>query len=220
MLKTKSAGDPPKKVRVTNASWYICWYKFSFGIKILVKSIDYHADVMPSTAPNSIPQSFVTVQLTTETTARGESQKHRWQVGMVAKPRAARDRSSADQGNRRARHSRRAKESRIVREARNGEAAPRDNRPGVSICGRDRPGEVDPTGALAGAIASPVVRHRAAIVGPKAYGALSLSTLRSARHGSPRMTRGRCGSLRLHRRGLSPLTSCRSPGAPVHRIIR
>jgi hypothetical protein len=32
------------------------------------------------------------------------------------------------------------------------------------------------------------------------------------------MTRGRCDSLRLHRRGLSPLTSCRSPGAPVHTI--
>jgi len=28
------------------------------------------------------------------------------------------------------------------------------------------------------------------------------------------MTRGRCGSLPLHRSGLSPLTSCRSPGAP------
>ena len=43
-------------------------------------------------------------------------------------------------GNRRTRRSCRAKESRIAREARNGEAAPRDNRPGVSICGRDRPG--------------------------------------------------------------------------------
>jgi hypothetical protein len=32
--------------------------------------------------------------------------------------------------------------------------------------------DADPTGALAGAIASPVVRYRAAIVGPKAYGAL------------------------------------------------
>ena len=30
-----------------------------------------------------------------------------------------------------------------------------------------------------------------------------LSTLRFAPHGSPRMTRGRCGSLRLHRRGLT-----------------
>ena len=46
-----------------------------------------------------------------------------------------------------------------------------------------------------------------------------LSTLRFAPHGSPRMTRGRCGSLRLHRRGLSPHTSCRSPGAPAHPII-
>jgi hypothetical protein len=45
-----------------------------------------------------------------------------------------------------------------------------------------------------------------------------LSTLRHAPHGPPRMTRGRCDSLRLHRRGLSPLTSCRSPGAPVHHI--
>ena len=45
-----------------------------------------------------------------------------------------------------------------------------------------------------------------------------LSTLRFAPHGSPRMTRGRCGSLCLHRRGLSPPTSCRSPGAPVHPI--
>ena len=32
------------------------------------------------------------------------------------------------------------------------------------------------------------------------------------------MTRGRCDSLGLHRRGLSPLTSCRSPGAPIHII--
>jgi hypothetical protein len=30
------------------------------------------------------------------------------------------------------------------------------------------------------------------------------------------MTRGRCGSLNLHRKGLAPSTSCRSPGAPVH----
>src|SRR5438034_10270201 len=27
------------------------------------------------------------------------------------------------------------------------------------------------------------------------------------------MTRGRCGSLRLHRKGLAPSTPCRSPGA-------
>jgi hypothetical protein len=45
-----------------------------------------------------------------------------------------------------------------------------------------------------------------------------LSTLRHVPRGTPRMTRGRCDSLRLHRRGLSPLTSCRSPGAPVHPI--
>jgi hypothetical protein len=36
--------------------------------------------------------------------------------------------------------------------------------------------------------------------------------------GSPCITRGRCGSLRLHRGGLPPPTSRRSPGAPVHRI--
>ena len=34
--------------------------------------------------------------------------------------------------------------------------------------------------------------------------------------GSPCITRGRCGSLLLHRDGLPPSTSCRSPGAPVH----
>jgi hypothetical protein len=33
------------------------------------------------------------------------------------------------------------------------------------------------------------------------------------------MTRGRCGSLRLHRNGLAPSTFRRSPGAPVHSII-
>ena len=32
------------------------------------------------------------------------------------------------------------------------------------------------------------------------------------------ITRGRCGSLRLHRDGLPPSTFCRSPGAPVHLI--
>ena len=40
-----------------------------------------------------------------------------------------------------------------------------------------------------------------------------LSTLRRCPHGPLRMTRGRCGSLLLHRRGLAPPTSCRSPGA-------
>src|SRR5208282_5910221 len=40
-----------------------------------------------------------------------------------------------------------------------------------------------------------------------------LSTLRRAPHGAPRMTRGRCGSLLLHRVGLAPTTPCRSPGA-------
>jgi hypothetical protein len=32
-------------------------------------------------------------------------------------------------------------------------------------------------------------------------------------HGQPRMTRGRCGSLLLHRKGLAPSTPYRSPGA-------
>src|SRR3954469_13673286 len=41
-----------------------------------------------------------------------------------------------------------------------------------------------------------------------------LSTLHPGPHGPRRMTRGRCGSLRLHRNGLSPSVSCRSPGAP------
>jgi hypothetical protein len=41
-----------------------------------------------------------------------------------------------------------------------------------------------------------------------------LSTLRNGPHGPLRMTRGRCGSLGLHRRGLSPHTPCRYPGAP------
>ena len=33
------------------------------------------------------------------------------------------------------------------------------------------------------------------------------------------MTRGQCGSLDPHCSGLSPPTSCRSPGAPVHPIV-
>jgi hypothetical protein len=45
-----------------------------------------------------------------------------------------------------------------------------------------------------------------------------LSTLRLGPREPLRMTQGRCGSLCLHRRGLSPQTSCRSPGAPVHLI--
>ena len=40
-----------------------------------------------------------------------------------------------------------------------------------------------------------------------------LSTLRVTPRGATCMTRGRCGSLPLHRSGLSPPTSCRSPGA-------
>src|SRR6185503_7649367 len=48
-----------------------------------------------------------------------------------------------------------------------------------------------------------------------------LSTLRQYPHGYLRMTRGRCGSLLLHRDGLAPSTPCRSPGAlrstPINR---
>src|SRR5262249_27888015 len=40
-----------------------------------------------------------------------------------------------------------------------------------------------------------------------------LSTLRCCPRGQPRMTRGRCGSLLLHRDGLAPSTPCRPPGA-------
>src|SRR5271170_7583947 len=40
-----------------------------------------------------------------------------------------------------------------------------------------------------------------------------LSTLRRGPRGHLRMTRGRCGSLLLHRDGLAPSTPCRSPGA-------
>jgi hypothetical protein len=43
--------------------------------------------------------------------------------------------------------------------------------------------------------------------------ARSLSTLRRTPRGMLRMTRGRCGSLYLHRNGLAPSTPCRSPGA-------
>jgi hypothetical protein len=49
--------------------------------------------------------------------------------------------------------------------------------------------------------------------------ALPCERFTSALAGSnPRITRGRCGSLRLHRDGLPPSTFCRSPGAPVHLI--
>ena len=41
----------------------------------------------------------------------------------------------------------------------------------------------------------------------------SLSTLRRCPREHLRMTRGRCGSLLLHRDGLAPSTPCRSPGA-------
>jgi hypothetical protein len=46
------------------------------------------------------------------------------------------------------------------------------------------------------------------------------NALRLQPHDRTRMTRGRCGSLRLHRNGLAPSTFRRSPGAPVHSIIR
>ena len=42
-----------------------------------------------------------------------------------------------------------------------------------------------------------------------------LPTLRRRPRGRLRTAWGRCGSLSLHRRGLAPLTPCRSPGAPV-----
>jgi len=47
-----------------------------------------------------------------------------------------------------------------------------------------------------------------------------LSTLRPGPRGPTRMTRGRCGSLYLHRTGLAPAASCRSPGAPVLESLR
>jgi len=42
-----------------------------------------------------------------------------------------------------------------------------------------------------------------------------LPTLRRRPHGRLRTAWGRCGSLLLHRSGLSPPTPYRSPGAPV-----
>ena len=47
-----------------------------------------------------------------------------------------------------------------------------------------------------------------------------LSTLRRDPRGQLRMTRGRCGSLLLHRGGLAPPTSCRPPGAPENGLGR
>src|ERR1700730_14855609 len=41
-----------------------------------------------------------------------------------------------------------------------------------------------------------------------------LSTLHVRPHDRTRMTRGRCGSLLLHRNGLAPSALCRSPRAP------
>jgi len=48
--------------------------------------------------------------------------------------------------------------------------------------------------------------------------ALPCERFTSALADNPCITRGRCGSLHLHRDGLSPSTFCRSPGAPVHSI--
>src|SRR4029453_16604651 len=48
--------------------------------------------------------------------------------------------------------------------------------------------------------------------------ALPCERFTSTLAGNPCITQGRCGSLHLHRGGLPPPTSCRSPGAPVHLI--
>ena len=45
-----------------------------------------------------------------------------------------------------------------------------------------------------------------------------LSRLGLQPHDRTRITRGRCGSLHLHRNGVAPSTFRRSPGAPVHHI--
>ena len=48
--------------------------------------------------------------------------------------------------------------------------------------------------------------------------ALPCERFTSALADNPCITRGRYGSLHLHRDGLPPSTFCRSPGAPVHNI--
>jgi hypothetical protein len=48
--------------------------------------------------------------------------------------------------------------------------------------------------------------------------ALPCERFTSALADIPCITRGRCGSLLLHRNGLPPSAFCRSPGAPVHSI--
>ena len=58
-----------------------------------------------------------------------------------------------------------------------------------------------------------LVLLRGSILGPSS----PLSTLRPRPRGLTRMTRGRCGSLCLHRKGLAPSPFCRSPGAPVQK---
>ncbi len=47
-----------------------------------------------------------------------------------------------------------------------------------------------------------------------------LSTLRGVPRGTPRMTRGQHGSLRLYCEGLAPFAPCRSPGAPDAKLTR
>src|SRR5271165_551176 len=49
--------------------------------------------------------------------------------------------------------------------------------------------------------------------------ALPCERFTSTLAGSPCITRGRCGSLLLHRDGLPPSTSCRSHGAPVLAVV-
>jgi hypothetical protein len=55
--------------------------------------------------------------------------------------------------------------------------------------------------------------HTGYIRGSMAGLCAPLSTLRRCPRGHLRMTRGRCGSLLLHRDGLAPSTPCRSSGA-------
>jgi hypothetical protein len=61
-------------------------------------------------------------------------------------------------------------------------------------------------------------RKGTAIVNPPDPGQYPAFQMLLALAGSPCITRGRCGSLRLHRGGLTPPTFRRSPGAPVHSI--
>jgi hypothetical protein len=67
--------------------------------------------------------------------------------------------------------------------------------------------------ALALACPSVLSSNRVKGVGTRDEVCDPLSTLRRRPRGRLRMTRGRCGSLLLHRGGLAPPTTCRSPGA-------